>query len=290
MIYYFIKKSGGGKSKTATALCRPFLENCYEANKDSKGLLKFLDMSPIDRLHLCHKLIDKYNAKGYDFKKPEQTVWCANLTMWSKRYGEDVINYALPGDKIGLYDPDYETLIPAPGALIAWDEVQLQANGRESMQLSPRVISFCNYARKWGLDMLIFSQRDIVDKTLAENAMVIIIADIKDKYDKYGFMTASIFTFWVFQDYYKYQAWKGSQNSKYYQVTTYTIDGCIHDNYDTEEGAEYFADCASKRGGIALIKAKFERKTKADIEKYVKDNPYMSPEGHKKGDKRGKRK
>ena len=278
--------SGGGKSKTATALCRPFLENCYTTNKDSKGLFKFLNTSPIDRLDNCHKLINYYNAKGYHFKKPEHTVWCANLTMWSKRFGKDVINYAIPGDRIGLYDPKYKTSTPAPGAILVWDEIQLQANGRDSMSFPPRLIAFCNYARKWDLDMLIFSQRDIADKTLSENAMIIIITNIQDKYDKYGFMTASIFTFWVFDNYLKYQAWRTSQNSKYYQVTTYTIDGCIHDNYDTKEGAEYFAYCADKNGGISLVKAEFERKTKQAMEKYVKQNPYIPTKGFRKGDKK----
>ena len=282
MIYYFIKPSGGGKSTAATAFMVQFLENSNTATRDTKKLFGFLEETPSDRLKRCHRLIDRWNAKGYNFKKPEHVVW-SNMAIWTRQFGKDIINYDLPGYRIGLYDKNFETWTPAPGGIVIWDEVQRESDGRDSMEMHPRVREFTRLHRKWGLDVLCFSQRDKVDKNIRENCKIILIQNIEHKKDKYGFITSTTLTFWFFDDYLHYEAYKASLKSKYYTVTKFTFDGNVQEHFDTNEGEEYFVECADRRGGISLKKAEFKKNTKSDIKRYVDNNSYMPPKGYKKG-------
>ena len=285
-IYIFIKKSGGGKSFSAVAFMKQFLENSFSVNRDSKKLFGFLEMPPRDRLKMCHKLIDEFNKKGYNFKKPEHVVW-SNLTMWSKHYGKEVVNHTLPADKIGLYDPDYKTWTPAPGSIVIWDEGQLQADGRDSMEMHPRVKAISYLHRKWRMDILIFTQLDRIDKTFRGNATIVEIEeDRKDKKDKYGFITSSTIKFRVFDSSKDYDAYNSSLKSKYYKETTYTVQGCMFDHYDSYEGQEYFAECAARNGGLSMIKATRLKNTREAIKEWVNANPYISPKEYTKGGKK----
>lgn len=285
MIYYFIKQSGGGKSALATAFMTQFMEVQNTVNRDTKELLGFLEMTPRDRLKLSHKLTDYFNSKGYNFKKAEHTVW-SNLGMWTRRFGKEITNYDMPLHRVGLYDKKYVTWTPAPGGIVVMDEMQEVADGRDSMSLPTRTSAYAQLHRKWRLDLLLFSQRDKVDKQFRENCKIILITDMKHKKDKYGFIVSTTWTLLVFEDFRYYEAYKGSMNSKYYKETKYTFYGCIFDHYDSHEGEEYFAECAAKHGGISLRKAEKKRTTREDFNKFVTNHPYTAPSEYRKGAKK----
>lgn len=283
MIYYFVKKSGGGKSSLASAFALPFLDNEYEAHRDSKKLLNFLEMAPRDRLALCYKRIEEINKLGYHFtERPEHCVY-SNFGIYTEHFGEKIVSYDLPASRLGLYDKNYKTLMPPPAPLIIWDETQVEADGRESMELPKRLITFINLHRKWDIDLLCFSQRDKVDKFIRENCTIILIDSFSHKKDKYGFIQSTTWTLKVFEDYLSYELYKSTLKSKYYNTTTYTFEGCIFDHYNSKEGEEYFLECAVKRGGFALDKAVVDLTSREKIEKYLKQHPYMPPPGYKKG-------
>lgn len=285
-ICIFIKKSGGRKSFSAVAFMKQFLENRFDGNRDKNKLFGFLEKAPRDRYKLCLKLIDEWNKKGYNFEKPEHVVW-SNLTMWSKHYGKEVVNYTLPAEKIGLYDPNYETWTPAPGSIVIWDEGQLQADGRDSQEMHPRVKAISFLHRKWQIDLLIFTQLDRIDQTFRKNATIVEIdEDIRDTKDKFGFITSSTINFKVFDSYKSYDAYNSNLKSKYYKTTSYTEQGCMFEHYDSYEGAEYFAECAARNGGLSMVKATKLKNTREAIKKWVETNPYSSPKEYTRGGKK----
>lgn len=283
MIYYFIKKSGGGKSSLATAFSVPFLENDSIPHRDSNHLLEFLELSPKDRLQECYKRITYYNSIGYQFKEKPEHCLHSSFGIYTEHFGEKIVNYDLPGSKLGLYDKRYKTLIPPPCPLIIWDETQNEADGRDSMEMPKRLISFLNLHRKWGIDLLCFSQRDKVDKYIRENCVIILIDSMTHKKDKYGFILSTTWKLKVFDDYLAYEMYKGTLNSKYYKSTSYTFEGCVFDHFNSREGEEYFLECAVKNGGFSLAKAIVERTSRQKIEQFLKNHPYTSPKGFKKG-------
>ncbi len=283
MIYYFIKKSGGGKSSLATAFAVPFLDNEYESHHDSNHILKFLDMAPKDRLKECYKQIEILNTKGYNFQEQPEHCVHSNFGIYTEHFGQKIVNYDLPANKLGLYDINYKTFMPPPCPLIIWDETQVEADGRESMEMPKRLITFINLHRKWGIDLLCFSQRDKVDKYIRENCTIILIDTLTHKYDKYGFIISTTCKLKVFEDYISYELYKTTLKSKYYKTTSYTFEGCVYDHFNSNEGEEYFIECAVKNGGFSLNKAVVDLTDREKIEKYLKQHPYMPPKGYKKG-------
>ena len=192
MIYLIYAKSGSGKSALKTAWLEPFLRNSNTLHQDSKKLLDFLSITPKERLRLCHNRIDQLSAKyEKEFEKPIHCVQ-SNETIWTTSYGKYIQSYDMPGDKIGLYDECYETYCPPPYSIIGWDEAQREANGRDSSTLDPRVVMELLLHRKWGLDILCFTQRGkILDLNIRDNCCIIEIEKMTHEYDKYDFITST---------------------------------------------------------------------------------------------------
>ncbi len=272
MLYLFYAPSGTGKSALKTAMLEPFLRNALDVNMDSKGLLKFLELSPKKRLKLCHNRIDALSDK-YEkaFDKPLHCVQ-SNETIWTKHRGKMIQSYDLPGDKIGLYDEFYETWCPPPFSIIGWDEAQREVAGRDSANMDPRVIMFLSLHRKWHLDVLCFTQRGSgLDLTIRDNCTIIEVAEMKHSYDKYGFIKSTTWKLHIFN---KLQAMERSSatGNKIYKTTYFTFKGNIFKHFDSQEGEEYFEQLALKHGINCNIK---ERCLSA--EEYVENNPYTPP-------------
>lgn len=281
MQYLFFGKSGRGKSALATALLVPFLRNDFETHMDKNGLLEFLYYSPKDRLEMCHTRIKRLNASREDkFPFPCHVVQ-SNEALWVEHYGEVITNYDMPGDKNGMYDENYETYCPPPCSIIRWDEAQKEADGRESSGMPPRVAFECQTHRKWGLDLLFFTQRStILDLNIRDNAIIIEIESMTHDYDKYDFIVS---TTWKLKVFYSLKALETylATDKKTYKKTSYTFEGNIFDHYDSEEGEEHYIHHADKCG-LNLRKRPIRGDSKEDIEAYVKENPYTPPVGYKK--------
>lgn len=278
MIYYFYAPSGTGKSALAAAMLEPFLYNDFKAHMDSKGLLEFLRIPPKDRLKYCHSKIDNLNAMygGEIFEKPIHVVQ-SNETIWTTHNGKYSQSYDLPGDKIGLFDEDYYTECPPPYSIIRWDEVQKEASGRDSAGMDARVSAWLQLHRKWGLDVLCFSQRaGIVDLTIRDNARIIEVESMTHKYNKYGFIISTTWKLKYFANLSDLDEYRTS-HKKTYQKTSFTYEGCVFEHFDSEEGEEYFIDLAKRHGLNLKI-----RPRNLDPETYVKINPYTPPPDYRK--------
>lgn len=277
MMYLFYAVSGSGKSALKTAMLEPFLRNSYKVKMDSKGLFEFLALSPKQRLKISHNRIKQLSVElGENFDLPKTTIQ-SNETMWSNCHGDYVQNYDLPGDKIGLYDELYETYCPCPGSILAWDEAQKELSGRESQSMDSRVSSLLQLHRKWGLDILFFTQRSrILDLNVRDNARIIEIESMHHKYNKFGRIIQTTWRLKFFENLSALERYIGS-GKKTYHTTTFTFDGCIYEHFDSNEGEEYFKDLAKHRGLNLRIR---ERGTKFD--EYVKIHPYTPPVGYAK--------
>lgn len=281
MNYLFYAQSGAGKSALATAMLIQFLENKIESNMDKNGYFEFLSIPPKTRLRMCHSRIKQLEEmSGEKFDYPEHCVQ-SNEGIWTTKHGKKIVSYDLPGDKIGLFDEDYETYCPAPCSIIRWDETQKEASGRDSSTMSPRVSALLQLHRKWGLDILCFTQRStILDLNIRDNARIFEIESMTHKKDKYGFIRSTTWKLKFFaklKDLERYL----STGEKTYKTTSYTFEGCIFNHFDSNEGEEYFIDLAIKRGLNTKIK-KVERDTLDDVKEYVKNNPYTPPIGYGK--------
>ena len=281
MQYLFFGKSGTGKSALATALLVPFLRNDSEPHMDKNELLEFLHISPKERLEMCHARIKRLNAvREEKFPFPEHAVQ-SNEALWVEHYGETIVNYDMPGDKNGMYDENYETYCPPPSSIIRWDEAQKETDGRESSGMPPRVAFECQTHRKWGLDLLFFTQRStILDLNIRDNAIIIEIESMTHDYDKYDFIVS---TTWKLKVFYSLKALETylATDKKTYKKTSYTFEGNIFEHYDSEEGEEHYIHHADKRG-LNLRKRPIRNQSKEDIEAYVQENPYTPPIGYKK--------
>lgn len=285
MMYYFYAPSGTGKSAIKTAMLEPFLKNKFKANRDSKGLLEFLKMSPKRRYRLCLDRIDYLN-KRYEtsFEKPIHTIQ-SNEEIYTTIHGNKVVSYDLPGDRIGLYDEFFETYCPPPHSIIAWDEAQKEVGGRDSSSMDPRVSSFCQLHRKWGIDMLCFSQRGgFLDLTIRDNCKIIEVESMEHKFNNYGLIKS---TTWKLKFFNSLKQWERyiSTDKKTYKTTEFTYNGNVFDHFDSDEGEEYFIYLAQKRGLNLRTKVKTDK-----VDDYIKFNPYTPPDQYKKMSKAEKEK
>ena len=281
MQYLFFGKSGVGKSALATALLIPFLRNDTEAHMDKNGLLEFLHTSPKERMALCRRRIRQLNATREEkFPYPEHLVQ-SNEALWVEKHGKLIMNYDMPGDKNGLYDENYETYCPPPYSIIRWDEAQKEIAGKDDTTLPPRVSFQCQTHRKWGLDMLYFTQRStILSLNVRDNAIIVEIENIKHNLDKYDFI---ISTTWNLKVFYSLKALEThlATGKKTYSKTSYTFEGNIFEHYNSEEGEEHYIHLADKRG-FNLRQRPIRDESSEDIEAYVKENPYTPPLGYRK--------
>lgn len=281
MIYLFYAQSGVGKSALATAMLVQFLENKVESNIDKNEFFEFLSIPPKIRLRMCHsriKALEEMSNKKFDY--PEHCIQ-SNEGMWIKKHGKEIRSYSLPGDKIGLYDDNYETYCPPPCSIVRWDETQKEANGRDSSTMSPRVSALLQLHRKWGLDILCFTQRStILDLNIRDNAKIFEIESMTHKRDKYGFIVSTTWKLKYFAKLKDLERYLSTGDNSF-KTTFYTFEGCIYNHFDSDEGEEYFMDLAVKRGLNTKIK-KIERSSLEDINEYVKNNPYTPPLGYKK--------
>lgn len=284
MIYYFYAPSGQGKSALKTAMLEPFLRNDFVVNLDKKGLLEFLRYSPYDRLKMAHERIDYINNKySTNFAKPIHVVQ-SNESIYTYDKGNFIENYDLPGDKLGLYDEYYETYCPPPCSIIAWDETQKEASGRDSSTMDSRVSSLLQLHRKWGLDILCFSQRStILDLNIRDNCKIVEIESMHHNYDKYGFIKSTTWKLKVFnklKDLERYLA----TGEKTYKATEFTFVGNVYEHFDSDEGEEYFVYLAKMHG--------FNFRTRilnVSVDDYVKQRPYQPPDNYRKVTKAEKR-
>lgn len=285
MQYLFYGKSGTGKSALATALLVPFLRNDSEAHMDKNELLEFLRISPRDRLKMCHARIKRLNAiREKKFEFPKHTVQ-SNEALWVKKYGKLIRNYNMPGDKNGMYDENYETYCPPPCSIIRWDEAQKDIPGKNDQQLPPRVAFETQTHRKWGLDMLFFSQRaTILNLNVRDNATIIEIESMQHKYNKYGFIISTTWKLKVFTTLKALDCYLAT-NKKTYKSTSYTFEGNIFDHYNSEEGEEHYIHHADKCG-LNLRQRPVLGDSKEDIEAYVQENPYTPGVSYAKLSKR----
>ena len=284
MIYYFYAPSGHGKSALKTAMLEPFLRNDFVVNIDKKGLLEFLKYSPYDRLKMAYERIDYINeAYGTNFSKPIHVVQ-SNETIYTTDKGKFIQNYDLPGDKIGLYDEYYETYCPPPGSIIAWDETQKEASGRDSSSMDSRVSSLLQLHRKWGLDILCFSQRStILDLNIRDNCKIVEIESMHHNCDKYGFIKSTTWKLKVFdklKDLERYLA----TDAKTYKRTEFTYVGNVYEHFDSDEGEEYFVYLAKIRGLNFRI-----RTINLTLDDFIKERPYTPPDNYRKVTKAEKR-
>ena len=284
MMYYFYAPSGQGKSALKTAMLEPFLRNDFRVNMDKKGLLEFLRYSPEERLKMSHNRIDYINqVYGTNFEKPIHVVQ-SNETIHTKYQGKVIFNYDMPGDKIGLYDDCYETYCPPPCSIIAWDETQKEASGRDSSSMDSRVASLLQLHRKWGLDILCFSQRStILDLNIRDNCRIIEIESMRHKYDKYGFI---ISTTWKLKVFYKLKDLEryNATGEKTYKSTEFTYIGNVYEHFDSDEGEEYFVYLAMKRGLNFRVRTIIN-----SVDDYVKQRPYTPPDSYRKTTKAERR-
>ena len=281
MQYLFYGKSGTGKSALATALLVPFLRNDTEAHLDENELLEFLHISPRERLEMCHARIAQLNAtRENKFEYPDHVVQ-SNEALWIEEYGEVITNYDMPGDKNGMYDENYETYCPPPCSIIRWDEAQKEIPGSENSTFPARVAFECQTHRKWGLDILYFTQRStILNLNVRDNAIIIEIESLNHTYDKYGFIIKSTWKLKVFDSLKALESYT-STGKKTYKKTSYTFEGCIYDHYDSDEGVEHYIYHADKCG-LNLRQRPVRDDSLQDIEAYVKENPYTPPVGYGK--------
>lgn len=281
MQYLFFAKSGTGKSALATALLVPFLRNDIEAHMDKNELLEFLRISPRDRLEMCHERIARLNASREDmFPLPEHVVQ-SNEAIYCTQNGKFIQNYDMPGDKNGLYDEYYETYCPPPHSIIRWDEAQKEVGGRDSQNMSPRVSALCQTHRKWGLDILYFTQRSrILDLNVRDNAIIVEISSMEHKFDKYGFILSTTWKLKVFYSLYDLERYS-TVGKKTYLKTSYTFEGNVFEHYNSDEGEEHYIYLADKRG-LNLRKRPLRDESSEDIEDYVKENPYTPAVGYGK--------
>lgn len=281
MQYLFYAKSGSGKSALATAFLVPFLKNEIEAHMDKNELLDFLRISPRERLDMCHSRIAQLNATREEkFALPEHIVQ-SNEAIYVKTRGKFIQNYDMPGDKNGLYDEYYETYCPPPYSIIRWDEAQKEVGGRDSQNMSPRVSALCQTHRKWGLDILYFTQRSrILDLNVRDNAVIVEISSMEHKYDRYGFIVSTTWKLKVFKNLYDLERYL-STGKNTYQKTSYTFEGNIFDHYNSDEGEEHYIYLADRRG-LNLRQRPIRDESSEDIEDYVKENPYTPPVGYGK--------
>lgn len=281
MIYFFFTKSGGGKGALATAMLLPYLENSSKVNMDSGGYFDFLRIPPKKRNKLCQiSTLQLNDLLETNFGIPLHCVQ-SNEALWTKKYGDFVQNYDLPGDKIGLYDEAYETYLPPPYSIVRWDETQKEANSRESSSMDSRVSVWLQLHRKWDLDVLCFSQRSkIVDLNIRDNARIFEIVDRKDKRDKYGFIVSTTWYLHYFPDLSSMER-NMSSGKKTFKKTKFTFKGNVYKHFNSQEGREYFEDLARRRGINLRVKYPFVNTAK-DLEEYVNANPYRPPDGYKK--------
>lgn len=277
MIYLFFAQSGTGKSMSITAMLEQFLKNEVRVQKDKKGLFKFLDIPPRERLKLCHSRIDYLNqVENLKLEKPIHTVQ-SNLTMWTNKFGQYIQNYDLPGDKIGLYDEFFETFCPAPHSIIVWDETQKEASGRDSATMAERVSALLQLHRKWGLDIICITQRSkILDLNIRDNCIIVEVTDVVHKYNKYGFVKGSKSYFNVYMRLADLER-NLSTGKKTYTRTSFEYKGNAFEHFDSNEGEEHFIYLAKKRGINLRIK---DRNISTD--EYVEKNSYMPSVGYKK--------
>lgn len=281
MQYLFYALSGAGKSALATAFCEPYLRNEDEAHMDKNELLEFLRISPKERLNMCRLRISKLNeTREEKFPFPKHVVQ-SNEALWTIRHGELITNYDMPGDKNGMYDENYETYCPPPCSIVRWDEAQKEVGGRESSGMPPRVSYECQTHRKWGLDLLYFTQRStILDLNVRDNAIIVEIESMHHKYDKYDFIISTTWKLKVFSSLRALESYL-STGKKTYKTTSYTFDGNIFEHFNSEEGEEHYIHLADKRG-LNLRQRNIRGDSKEDIESYVKENPYTPPTGYRK--------
>ena len=281
MLYLIYAESGKGKSEVKTAFAEPFLRNSSEINMDTKGYFQFLSISPKDRLKMCYARISSLNStREKKLSYPEHLVQ-SNEAVWTTKHGRFIKNYDMPGDKNGLFDENYETYCPPPHSLIFWDEAQKEVSGRESSSMPARVSFLCQTHRKWGLDILFFTQRStILDLTIRDNCMILGLEDVVHKYDKYGFITGAEYKFKVFfklKDLERYL----STDKKTYKKTSYIFNKNARKHYDTNEGEEHYIYHADKCG--LNLRQRPERDNSLDnIAEYVKENPYTPPLHYRK--------
>ena len=281
MQYLFFAKSGSGKSALATALLVPFLRNDIEAHMDKNELLEFLRISPRDRLEMCKNRIAYLNStREHKFPFPEHVVQ-SNEAIYCTQNGKFIQNYDMPGDKNGLYDEYYETYCPPPYSIIRWDEAQKEVGGRDSQNMSPRVSALCQTHRKWGLDILYFTQRSrILDLNVRDNAIIVEISKMEHKLDEYGFIVSTTWQLKVFYSLYDLERYS-TVGKKTYLKTSYTFEGNIFEHYNSDEGEEHYIYLADKRG-LNLRKRPIRDESSEDIEDYVKENPYTPAVGYGK--------
>lgn len=281
MINYFYAVSGAGKSALASAMLVQFLENKAVSHLDEKGYFEFLKIPPKVRLRMCHSRIKRLeNLTGQPFEYPTHVVQ-SNEGIWTTKHGEFICSYDLAGDKIGFYDEDYETDCPPPCSLVRWDETQKEASGRDSSSMSPRVSALLQLHRKWGLDILCFTQRaTILDLNIRDNARIFEIESMQHKLDKYGFIRSTTWKLKYFEKLKDLEHYLAT-NEKTYKHTSYTFNGNIFKHFDSNEGEEYFIDLATKRGINTKIKD-IDRSSISKIQEYIKNNPYTPPVNYRK--------
>ncbi len=281
MMYYFYAASGTGKSELAACIGDHYLRNDFDSTMDSKGCLEFLKIPPKTRLRLSIAKTQELNAKyETSFVMPQHCLQ-SNETIWTTKNGEYIQNYDLPGDKIGRYDDFYETYCPYPYSLVIWDEAQKEASGRDSATMHPRVSTELQLHRKWGLDILLFTQRaKILDLNIRDNARIIEIEGVTHYYDKFGFIVKAVFKLKFFKNLYDLERYL-TTDKKTYIHTTYTYEGNPFNHFDSQEGEEYFIDLAIKRGLNARFK-ELGSDTKEYIENYVSEHPYTPDDAYRK--------
>lgn len=281
MQYIFFGPSGTGKSALATAFLVPFLRNDTEAHMDKNELLEFLHISPKQRLEMCYSRIRQLNQNRKNkFPFPKHLVQ-SNEAIWDNRFGELLINYDMPGDKNGMYDENYETYCPPPCSIVRWDEAQKEVGGRESAGMPPRVSYECQTHRKWGLDLIYFTQRStILDLNVRDNAVIVEIESMEHKFDKYDFIVSTTWKLKVFPNLKALECYLAT-SKKTYKKTSYTFEGNIFDHYNSDEGEEHYIHLADKRG-LNLRQREIRDDSISDIEAYVKENPYSPPSNYRK--------
>lgn len=284
MIHLFYAQSGAGKSALGTAMLIPFLENSAKAHMDKNEYFEFLRIPPKKRLKMSYtRITELQNLTGETFDYPEHCVQ-SNESLWTKKHGKLIQNYDLPGDKIGLYDENYETYCPPPCSIIRWDETQREASGRDSSTMSPRVSALLQLHRKWGLDILCFTQRStILDLNIRDNCRIYEVESMIHKKNGYGFIRSTTWKVKVFSKLKDLERYL-STGDKTYKITSFTFNGCIFDHFNSDEGEEYFIELAMKHGLNTRIK-KLERETIEDVKDYIKNHPYTTSVEYKKMNK-----
>lgn len=203
-------------------------------------------------------MISTMNANGYNLTLPQKHLTFADfgLDYRSPDCGRRQ-SYDVDGFKLGFWTDKYLPQYLPPYSCIILDEAVKYFNSRRSQQFADNISRFWEQLRKFHLTAILIVQRvGLIDRNIRELARIIIVDNLRFKYNKYGEIAECIWYFHEWETYAQYEA--GERGKR----VTYIFKGNVFKYYNSYEGHLLYMQGLDK----------------ADFEYHVHEDYLMSPE------------